>query len=569
MENSVKINNSLLLATGTALMLLLVFVIGLIIFSLNKGFELSDESYYCLASKFPDDTRLINSYFGLVNYKFTFGNTDLLALRGFKFVYQTLALLMFGLSFFVFLRKKFSVQKQYFFSILGFIVISGYVNYDYLPMTLSYNSWSLILSLVYWSAFLISISYDKSWVLIVSGAAVGFVSTVLFYVKLPNAIFLFAIFTGYFLFFNLKKLIPALLVLFTGSIVALFFLFGSAAFFMPKTLNLIDNLKGSNHASVSFYFEQCLDLIDQAGALFCTVQLLLPVAMFVIRKRKMNWKPGLFLIFCNLLFTLLYMRGNSRNVVNDFLMVFTISVSSAALLVLFYDKNKVKVSNPDLYIFGVLFLTPFLLALGTSNTIFYTSSQSLVYFITFVIGSTVVLNSNKTSFYYSLCAVFSSLLFVCAIYNGMCVSPYRQSALIEKKLPIIFATGFGNVYENQERFEAFCGATIKLKKHNRDLLPVLASPPCLGVIMLSGMSPFAMSWISDTEEYVEVNEKYFEKYSPKNRRPFLLISDKIPRSEKQRAIFKKNGIDFNNNYSLCDSVCFDFNKEYFYFYKPI
>ncbi len=149
MKQHVLVNTSLVLA-----LICLVGFVGVISSCLNKGFELSDESYYLLCTKYPLDTSLLNSSFGLINHRLAFGLNDLYSLRLFKLIYQLLFLGIFARAFFLFAIRNLKAKRNNVLLLSVLVIISGLSNYDYLPMTLSYNSWSLNFGLLFWSGLL-------------------------------------------------------------------------------------------------------------------------------------------------------------------------------------------------------------------------------------------------------------------------------------------------------------------------------------------------------------------------------------------------------------------------------
>src|SRR5262245_49617396 len=86
---------------------LLIVFFGALYFS-NKGFDLSDETYYIYFSNNHNPNTFIVSYFGLLNDLFCFGKPTLIHLRVAKLLYQTLAVLFFCYGMF-----KFFDFKQY------------------------------------------------------------------------------------------------------------------------------------------------------------------------------------------------------------------------------------------------------------------------------------------------------------------------------------------------------------------------------------------------------------------------------------------------------------------------
>ena len=146
MADKIRINNIIIYFSLVVSILSVLIVIFGALFFANKGFELSDETFYLFNSQKFDSTIYITQNFGILNKIACFNCPTLINLRIAKLFYQTLAIIMFCISFFAFLKSKnhllIPVQKLL---IITTALIASYINYDYLPMTMSYNSWSLIL----------------------------------------------------------------------------------------------------------------------------------------------------------------------------------------------------------------------------------------------------------------------------------------------------------------------------------------------------------------------------------------------------------------------------------------
>jgi hypothetical protein len=544
---------------------MLLFIVYQIITLLNKGFELSDESYYCLASQNPFDTRIMNSAFGLINYRFTFGHTGIFELRVFKFIFQSIALAIFAISFIRYFLSSGSWQ----FKTSAFLVIlvTGFFNYDYLPMTMSYNSWSLVLSLVFWSCFLFNVPHNKRYVSL-NHVIIGIVLIFSLYNKFPNAILMFLFYFGYLIIFLRKNLISFILAGGLGAILGFFVLFGNITNAKKCTSELLNYLSGVGHTSSSRYFFEVGDLFtNMLGIKFLLIQVALICLMYLIRKKGFSYWLGLVLIAANSLFCFKYIRGNSAEITNDFLTVVILGFCAVAAIVLFYNKNQLRVEWRNWYILIFLFLSPFAMAAGTSNVIFYTASHFSVYFACVIIALLLLTREPKIFYFYSFFALMISFFTCSFIFNGMVKTPYRQTALNEKKIPLLFSEDYKNICENEERYELLCTLSEKLTRYNNQNLLVMASPPCLGTVLLANMKPFAVCWLADPEKDADVNDAYFSAFDFRKEKPFLLISSEITNSKRQRSVFEKHGLGLEN-YKLCDSVYIRLNERYYYYYRP-
>ena len=116
-------------------------IIGCIIHYSNRGFEMSDEAYYLMNSNYYNHSAYNVSAFGLLNHLACFGDATLIHLRLAKLMYQMIAILFFIWALLRYLNFKeihLDVKQKALVVIL--LVIISFGHYDYLPMTLSYNS---------------------------------------------------------------------------------------------------------------------------------------------------------------------------------------------------------------------------------------------------------------------------------------------------------------------------------------------------------------------------------------------------------------------------------------------
>jgi hypothetical protein len=167
----------------------ILIIIGCIIHYSNRGFELSDEAYYLYLSNYYKPTSYNVSAFGLLNQLACFGHATLINLRLAKLIYQLIAVLFFVWSLLRYFNFKSIVldtkQKAFVFII---IVVTSFGHYDYLPMTLSYNSWSLILMLMCFGFILTEFTTSLKSIAILTSLSVGFLCFSMFLAKLPNGI---------------------------------------------------------------------------------------------------------------------------------------------------------------------------------------------------------------------------------------------------------------------------------------------------------------------------------------------------------------------------------------------
>ncbi len=561
MKQHVLVNTSLVLA-----LICLVGFVGVISSCLNKGFELSDESYYLLCTKYPLDTSLLNSSFGLINHRLAFGLNDLYSLRLFKLIYQLLFLGIFARAFFLFAIRNLKAKRNNVLLLSVLVIISGLSNYDYLPMTLSYNSWSLNFGLLFWSGLLFAHITESKKGLAFSNMLMGLSVLFLFYTKAPNALVMGFVFVLYTLLFQRKNLLNTFLLFGLGKIAGIIILFLSFDDFRNTTINLYQTILNTKHTEVGSYFGQISEMISNGlGIRFFLLQGVLLASMYFIRRLNLNVMMGLLLLAFNTYFTWSYFKGNSYDVSNEFKVFTVFAFNCLATIILFFSGTY---DLKNIFVPVLLILSPFLLAAGTSNSIFYTSSQLIVLSIAGLFLLLLRINKSEMDLYYAYSSVFFMFFIGSFLYHGMIKTPYRQTNLISKATILPKSAQVKNIFETNERLVKFKELSDKLKLHNAQDLPVLSSPPVLGGLLLTEMKPFAICWIADPDEMAGANAEYFRKMNLKASKPFLVISEQILNGPDQNRIFKEGGMDLRADYVIKDSVYLELNEEYYYLMQP-
>lgn len=562
MKQGALVNISLVFA-----LLALTAFICLIASFLNKGFELSDESYYLLCTKYPFDTKLLVSSFGLISHRLCFGLNDLFSLRLFKLIYQMLCLTIFARAFFLFGVRNLKVNRRTTFLLSVILIIAGLANYDYLPMTLSYNSWSLNFGLLFWAGLMFANSSETKRGIAFSNMLMGISVLFLFYAKAPNAIVLAFVFVMYIAFYQKGNMLNSLLLFGLGKLIGIIILFLSFEVFQETTSNLVHNILNTRQAPAGGYFTQMGELISvKLGYKFVLVQILVVGLMYVFRRFNFSKGSGIKLLFANTIFTFSYLKGNSADISNDFIVFAILGINCIAVMVLVYAGG---LHFKDLLIPIFLILTPFMLAAGTSNPIFYTSSQMFVFSLTGLFLLLLRSPNKEIELFYAYSALFICFFIGSFLYNGMIKHPYRQSDLSKKSIELPKADQIKNINENEERSQKYNELATKLRTHNKGHLPVLSSPSTLGTLMMAEMDPFAVCWICDPDNEAMSNDEYFKKLDLFNNKPFLMITKGMYNSEKQFNIFKAGGMNFRLDYSIMDSVYLEWNKEYYYLMQPV
>ena len=192
----------------------LAVVLFLVLWSLNKGFDISDEGLYSMMTLPQQENDL-----GLFNYDLFFQVIYLISKKSFSLVeLRILRLLGYFLGAFALLRFLKSQRVSPFSDIESFSILLIFLTggYAFLPASLSYNSLLVVFSSI-WLWILFSTGFKG----LGKGLGLGIILAFIFYVKFPVAVLLFLL-TGLFLWLQNQAnwrnwiLIPVPFCLFEG-----------------------------------------------------------------------------------------------------------------------------------------------------------------------------------------------------------------------------------------------------------------------------------------------------------------------------------------------------------------
>jgi hypothetical protein len=494
--------------------------------------------------------------------------SELYALRVFKFVYQILSLALFGTGVLLFLKRYFPVQKKYNALIFLTILISGFSNYDYLPQTLSYNSWSLILSLVFWFGLLTTLALREHRYRYFMNILIGFTLFLLLYAKLPNAVFLGFFYVLTNVLFLRKQIIINLLCGLAGALIGLFFLFHSFDFFYTSTLGILNDISGSDHASMSLYVEQFKDYFRNIIGYRLLIYEFIALVILIILRRwymlKMMWMLGV--ILWNAYYSCQFFSGNSSMITNDFNFIAFFLINGIFVTAAFWNQ-KISSRYEILFIILILLATPFALAIGTNNPIFYTLSHSLVYVVAAVYALGYLIPGNFVIYYFNLYAIFISFFIISILTQGFYRTPYRQTALGKKNLPLFFSERLHTIKEDEKRFGFLYSLYYKMKKNNSDNDPVSATLAYVGSEYISRSEVFPLFSLPNPHYSMKSVRDILANTDFKGKKLFMVISQADVKKAEFVDELKKNHVDLKNDYLLCDSLYAPDNSEYIYFYK--
>jgi hypothetical protein len=556
-------------------LLLCIILLGTVVFYIlkcaNKGFELSDETFYLhFSSNFNSDVYTVTN-FGLLNKFVCFGDPSLVNLRLAKFFYQSFAVLIFVLSLLRFLNFKgytlTTIQKTF---ILVITLMVSYCNYDYLPMTLSYNTWSLVIMLLCFSLVFLEYTTVKISSAFITSACYGFLCFGFFLTKFPNAVIALLI---YFVFnlFSIKRnfwfKIPGLII---GALIAYFALLNN----FNDLKNIIDNyyitLFEAKHVKVNSYFSQVYEFF-----IFCCDQhwVLIELTVFLVAVvirgylKKYKTPVSFLLLVINYSLSVFFFKGNSAVLHNDFVAAAIFIITALLFIYLFSDPSEKWLPKKEIFLItAFLFITPFFLMLGTDNMFYYTSSQTMVFSIIAIIIFIISKNKLNENFLALKCLVMC-LFIVSILYRGGLTKPYRQDNLLLKTYPLHFTRQVDGVFESYGRFADFVTMNFLINKFNANKKPIVTFFTDFGLGYINNCKVFPDSPISDGSHTIWYNEFILNRYKFDDRFDLLVIPNNVEHDPNFKTLLSKYDVRLGENYRLVYVYKYNSINENIYLYK--
>lgn len=526
-----------------------LYVFSITIWGINKGFDFTDEGYAILGLQ---NTQIVNP--GLSNFHlivktlFFWINPTLVNIRLLRLFLAISSSLVFfhGLSTFF----KNTINKKL---LISFILIGNIIPFSFGPVCLSYNSLGAYLLLFFLGLFLKDISemHKKNIILkLVS----GLILSVFFFVRLPNVIvilfifFLFAVFN-----FKNKNLLFATIIYLSGFIFGslfFFYLFENPINFMDRILLDISNLNnlGGVHSANSLFSGVLILVIQLSKFFLISGCIFLAYFLLKINVIKKPFNQKILLQLFKVFFFLYWIRHFSETY-RDSSSVIVLVIGSIIYCTykLFLSNHKVNYKSNDIFIFIILFFTPFFSAFGTGNTLIYNSIYLLPCWSAFLVCFNSLFNIELKRFFLSL-FLFSSCYF---FYFHYVAHPYRQLPLTVQNKKVLNKGIFLDDH-----------TSTNIKKLKQKLLnigfkegdPIIAIYKLPGLIyLLDAISPLTPLSVWDENNLSLFLSKLDNERENKQHYPYLIIKNESLNSFKKRNIPKR--IAFQN-YSLAGTYSY-------------
>jgi len=551
-------------------------MISIILWGMNKGFDITDEGYYLLSYQ-KDFISDIDVRFHQNIIKLLFGWVDLniINVRILRLVLTILSSYIFSFGFYKWSKFYFSFPKHITFpTFFLLILISALSSYGFGPQSLSYDSLSafLFISSAGILFFMISaINYNFHTYFYVCSMIIGIILSVQTFVKISAAIPLIFSFFALIIFlkdigFNNKIKLGISITI--GLIVG-YFLY---SMLIQNIFIVIDNFmlaKSTFHSSIHGYgyidfFKLVLKAFYQLVGLFL-ISFILASGHILLKKitksKTVFITLGIFLIyflFSSLILIYIF-QGRNVFIIPAFMII-------AYSLIFSFSNNKIVIAGINknrLIVITFLLLIPFIGAFGTNTSLL----AKAIFFLPFWFSLTLCLfNFNKATdiifrnYIFYLITVFS----VYFLINGYVFHPYRIAPLTSQKYSINNLTGQQILVDKRSELFLSEFKNLLIKNGFIEGDPIIACSTIPGLVYLfKGNSPGGLLWRTNWNLYfLNLNLQRI-----KGKKPIV-----IDRGGMITEVFvqklNNSGVSFPGDYAKPEKLWNPYNNSNLLLYTP-
>ncbi len=600
----------------------LLGIVALLLWSANKGIDITDESFYLMGYRYPHEVKFLFSNYQLLILKlFNVNYLGLVEIRLIRLLLTFTGTLILSIGFMTWLNSvlvKFNKSKQGLYLPIVFFTIMALSSYSFGPQTLSYNTTSLILIEILIGLFLYNYSkIDElsTYTVIITNTnfvLLGVVFAMLFFVKFSNAIVLLPILAFIYLYklfisthyiAALRKVFVKLLFLCTGVFLFTFFYFDSL------------------HSTLLFLNEYAFSLKQLTNKVYDINTLLINYSdsfIFLFTKHIINYKLIIILLatlpilslnsklhlYLKHLFIIIYVCGtlsltahlynldslnggtfNSSLLTLPYL-IFLVFISIPSLIFVIIKKTRNRQLIIEVLSIGFLFFfLPFIGALGTYNNIMVQIIFYLVFWAMLILCMLSVISVQiKSSIPLFITILCVSFIVFNQIYTAIIYYPYRiNGTLLNQNKPIVLNNGATVFYIDSSLYNVV--ATLKkdlvLNTTYSTNTPVFSYFNHIGITyLINGITP-SCAWYTANSPQVK-NSSIFEQskinnqnemYSTLNcsilaktdlqlkNKMLLLLNNKQGISANFVKYLKSIDVNFPSDFKLLNNYQYVINKD--------
>lgn len=516
-------------------------IVVVLIWSCNKSFDFSDESFYSIGYHFNiDQDHAITFFHKIYNFFFGFLNLNLgqNRLLGLILTLVSVAILCYNASSFFNVKEK----SKFYLTGLSFSLLSYFIY----PMALSYNSIAGILGVLILSVGINYLKNQKRWKLVLLGA----LSMLIILNKFTTLGFVgFTYFLLYLSLYKDKKITLKTAVTnnaycLLGATILLLFFFPS----LKHIRNALGEFSYGLTLSTNHGLEEMISrfLNESWRTLTFTIYLIpLFVILALLKFNKINTQKSSLIIISLVafLFTILTYKtvafsGNYNVIVFYYLIIFTI------IPILIYNGLKSSLYIRFLGSFAFLFI-PFLLSFGTNNSLFihFTFSGGI-----FGIGLYLLLNKVEQKIIKNILLLFIFPITSFIICYNKINHPYRAEKLTKQTIELKRIPYLKNIYTTSQQAELINEIAL-LKTHPAKKIFVCAHQ--LGISLILNKEPLLFSWIDESSAHLI--EKLLSFKSKELKEGVLVFIPNEFEAIKQ-AIYNSKELNLKKNFNFLKSI---------------
>lgn len=540
--------------------ILALLVIG---WSCFRGIDLSDESYYYLGYLyFNNDPDLYPASFHLVFGRlfssFGFTLTDLRFLRLFLTI---VAIVPLYLGMEKIIQHKSRADKVVLFNVM----LSGMLmSYVWGPLTLSYNSMSSILIAIICGLWLLAVVSDTLYSRVFYSLLLGFLFTLLFFVKITNVLLLPILVITTFYFLHKKKspgkrtLKPTLICITffcIGSITSLA-LIGGGVSLIPEGLekHVQESFAMSDNPTHSFgyltkrYYDNAEMVVKRLKYPCILLVVFFTVLLFLIRSKKGKklHPETLFNAIAGLILIITVVQDRYWTGGSGFHYQVLIPYLFIGVLVLM--NRYLEKRNIDFVLLLSLLFIPVAGAVGTNNGL---SLQVLIYGLFIFLTLYYLVYSSQNFWYKHLIFFAMVLLGTTQITTATIFHPYRQARLTEAVHRLEGVDVLDGLQVD--------GRVLRLREElafldKVDATYVFTYSLQKGMTLLANKKPFSLEWFHENEVQKMCGVINKSKIEPSDL--IFLIPDEAPLEKEVVRCLEEQGIFLNKQYFIAKTFKF-------------
>ena len=536
-----------------SILLFVYFLItfSLLIWSLNKGIDFTDESFYIIGYHFNIEPNQNISFFHKIYLTFfSWGNFTIPEIRLLRLLLTLLSTFFLSYS----ISNYFEIKNK--IELFLFSINFSTLSYIFYPNSISYNTISsLLITIIIGLFFLLKNNQHK----IKISFFIGFFSSLLILNKFTNIAFLIVI-TALFFFidrstikkFNNKLFLFVSLSYSLGVFMGFYLIFESFHYFQESLnrfltgLSLLDS--HSTMSTLTSYYYGLVHIVSKSK------WILLFTIVFLPFRKVLKYKNSLP-IALPFLFFLLFVKSNYISEPIGFFIPYFIFIFGVIVLKLLNKELQINKLN----IYSLFFiLTPFLGGLGTNNSPYI---HFIFYGAILGIGLSFLIKNydSNTRLMFSL---FLTLSLSIQFFSGFINHPYRLNSKLQdqtievKDIPALR----GILVDSTTNY--FIKDVEKLRATSSQYIFTLADYFIVSLIL--DKKPYPFYWLNSSN--INKTPSIIESRINQNNLMIVIPNNKLIKKETQNAL-QKIGVNLSKNYLLIKSIEYNGEELLFYSFK--